>query len=491
MNLFKILTLWITTGLIVAACSGDDTSNSGDDQGLSAPSGLTLSVVDGKVIVSWSAVDGVSSYIVGCGLIKRSDNDGTYDQLVNVGGAETEIAFSGLISDTTYYFAVKSKNDKSESDFSVESEIHVDLDPVSPRLELTNIRLLTDRGGRVDWSPDGNWIAFDRLGDDNYYDIWLTRPDGSDEACLTCDHPDLPNKHIGQPAFHPDGEHLLFQAEMANHSSNAYINTAPGSGHYNDLWMMKISTKEVWKLTEVSNGIFTVTGGSLHPVVSHDGTSVFWSDMIGRGSPLENIFGVWQLSLADIVMTPVPHLDLDNRINIQPGEGQEWYESHGWGPDDSWVYFAANSLGQSVFHTDIVRMDIDVPDGIERLTWSGGTEYGDDFGAYDEHAHFTRNFDAFIWLNNESGENELWIADADGSGRRQLTNFNTPGHPHYTLVNGSEGGSEDDIPSDNAWNPFADEGTEQLVLYIQVNFDLGDNRSEFDKICVLDFAWGE
>jgi hypothetical protein len=37
--------------------------------------------------------------------------------------------------------------------------------------------------------------------------------------------------------------------------------------------------------------------------------------------------------------------------------------------------------------------------------------------------------------------------NADGTGKHQLTYFNTPGHPHYEVFNGSRV-----ICADSAWN---------------------------------------
>lgn len=56
---------------------------------------------------------------------------------------------------------------------------------------------ITNDGGRVDWSPDGATIYFDRRGADDLYDVWAMNPDGSNEVCITCDRPELPNNHQG------------------------------------------------------------------------------------------------------------------------------------------------------------------------------------------------------------------------------------------------------------------------------------------------------
>jgi hypothetical protein len=40
-------------------------------------------------------------------------------------------------------------------------------------------RTLTERGGRVDWCPSTNMIAFDRLTGANICEVYVIRPDGS------------------------------------------------------------------------------------------------------------------------------------------------------------------------------------------------------------------------------------------------------------------------------------------------------------------------
>jgi hypothetical protein len=68
---------------------------------------------------------------------------------------------------------------------------------------VSRISTLKSGGGRLDWHADK--IAFDMAGPDGRFDIYVMRPDGSGERCLTCNHPDLPKRNIGQPAWHPAG----------------------------------------------------------------------------------------------------------------------------------------------------------------------------------------------------------------------------------------------------------------------------------------------
>jgi TolB protein len=63
------------------------------------------------------------------------------------------------------------------------------------------------RDANPNFSPDGQWIAFesDRSGD---YEVYAIRPDGSGLRNLT-NHP----ARDQLPAFSPDGRWLLFQSD--------------------------------------------------------------------------------------------------------------------------------------------------------------------------------------------------------------------------------------------------------------------------------------
>jgi Tol biopolymer transport system component len=333
-------------------------------------------------------------------------------------------------------------------------------------------------GARVSWSPDGRTIAFDRAGEDGLYDLWLMRPDGGDQRCLSCEHPDFPaGRQIGQPVWHPSGEWLVVQVEKADHHADMHSN--PGHGIYHDLWALNLATDRAYPLTDVSDGHDgTPQGGTLHPVFSHDGTRLLWSDLedycAGCG-----VVGDWRMLLADFVPGDPPALA--NVTEHQPGENGHWYETHGFGPDDSWIYFAGNTAGTWELWSDINRLSL--ADGsLERLTRTAGPRVDED-GAYDEHAHFTRAFDAFVWLNDENNRGEYWIADADGSDRYELTGFNVEGTPEHELVGGRRS-----VAADNSWNPLPPEGREQLAAYIMVGWDPIARENIEDMIVVVELA---
>jgi TolB protein len=62
-------------------------------------------------------------------------------------------------------------------------------------------------GWQVDWSPDGRAILFTSHRDhpDNYTDVYVMRPDGSDVKRLT-------DARAYTPAWSPDGSHIVFCA---------------------------------------------------------------------------------------------------------------------------------------------------------------------------------------------------------------------------------------------------------------------------------------
>jgi len=74
-------------------------------------------------------------------------------------------------------------------------------------------------GWQVDWSPDGRLILFTSSRDytDNYTDVYVMRPDGSDVRRLT-------KQRAYTPAWSPDGTHIVFSAP------GLFVMNADGTG---------------------------------------------------------------------------------------------------------------------------------------------------------------------------------------------------------------------------------------------------------------------
>ena len=99
--------------------------------------------------------------------------------------------------------------------------------PDSDRLAAkVKVHQISKSAGRVDWYHGARHelIAFDTIVNNRTKntEIFVMEPDGSNVTCVTCDAP-IPKGFIGQPAWHPDGNHLIFQAE-SEHSQHGLYN---------------------------------------------------------------------------------------------------------------------------------------------------------------------------------------------------------------------------------------------------------------------------
>ena len=124
----------------------------------------------------------------------------------------------------------------------------------APPIASTTVKITTIKNvaGRLDWSKS-NLIAFDQIGSDGYFDVFTMNPDGSNERCLTCDQPALPNRHIGNPAWHPSGNYLVMQVEKPDTPKNIISDlvASPGSGINNNVWVMDVRSTTFTQLTDV------------------------------------------------------------------------------------------------------------------------------------------------------------------------------------------------------------------------------------------------
>ena len=146
----------------------------------------------------------------------------------------------------------------------------------SASLQVDSILIIRDRGRTLDWSYANGLIAFSMLGYDEYYDIAIMKPDGSDVKCLTCNQADLPIKHISNPTWHPSGKYIVVQVEKEKHFGPSVFST-PGVGFNCDLWAITSDCKACYQLTNLPTkkkwrNRQPVTG-VLHPHFSHDGTN--------------------------------------------------------------------------------------------------------------------------------------------------------------------------------------------------------------------------
>ena len=311
---------------------------------------------------------------------------------------------------------------------------------VPPGENIAGLKIVTEDGGHLAWSKKTNQIAFDRLGKDGYFDLWLMNPDGTGQKCLTSNHPLLPNKHIGQPAWHPSGKLLVIQAQKAHVPRYADTKCTPGAGALNDLWIITPDGKHAWKIHAVRDTVSKDAAGVLHPHFSNDGTRLFWAERIrDNGRP----FGEWILRIADFYFDETSGPRLGAIRDYNPGGKSAFFESHNFSPDDRYVLFTGNPDGP----LEIYEMNV-ANGSTRRLTHHSPM-------TWDEHAHYAPDGKRIVWMSSKDLrfrikpfdlQTDFWLMNLDGSCKERLTRFHEPQHPHYL-------GRSFAVAADSDWSP--------------------------------------
>ena len=355
----------------------------------------------------------------------------------------------------------------------------------TPAFPIKRVTPIREHGGRVDWSHKLNLIAFDQEGQDGYFDLYTMDPDGSNVVCLTCNKPRLPGRHMGQPAWHPSGEYIVFQAEEPGYTGHS-IFSSPGWGIGNNLWIITKDGEKYWKLTDISPHL-----GVLHPHFSHDGKKLLWTEIHSgkggksaqrglRGKDFGKFWATrdWSLKVADFVFHGgVPQLE--NIKQYHPGERTCYFEAHGFSKDDKKILFASTFDHGNWWGPDIYFMDLET-EKLKRLTFTDKD--------WDEHAHLSPNGEKIIWSTNRNYKRkgrkremrlEYWLMNVDGTEKVRATFFNELGY--------AESMGHQVLTGDNAWNS---DGT-KIVAYI-VMVDVKNPRSRLfpnrtTRIVVIEF----
>ena len=303
-------------------------------------------------------------------------------------------------------------------------------------------------GAGPDWSRANGLVAYFLQDNTQTYQVYTMRPDGSQSQCLTCagiEGAPAANINKGSPSWDPTGKYILFQA--ADRSGGL---TTPGSGWWNNLWVMTADGKQFWQLTHYTASTY----GVLVPRFSRDGSKVFWAELLG--GPFDStyrsgIFGRWRLNTADFrIQNGTPQL-LNTRL-YAPGNGT-FYESQDWSPDGTKVIFCSDITISKQFVFDIFSLDLTT----RRLTnLTNLPQTWNEQGAYspggNKISFMSSRNTAYAPPNLGTLAAELFLMDSDGKNVVQLSHFNTPGYPEYTPGKTS-------IATKDTWSP---DGTQIL-----------------------------
>lgn len=287
--------------------------------------------------------------------------------------------------------------------------------------EPTIITTLKEHGLDCSWDPTGtDRILYSMKGEDSYYDIYMTKSDGTEDTCLTCNHPALPNKHIANMAWRYDGNWMIFVAEKADHPGSS-TDALPGFGAYCDIYVMNIDSGTVYKIVDIPNDY---NHGVICPRFSPDGTMISWTDRIEAPDILDakKLAGYWVIKFADFAFdsTGVPVV---SNIHVVPTGEPSFYECYGFSPDNQKLIYCS-SIGQSSFwdqHIYTINLD---GSNIQKLTEKN----------YNEHGFYRPDGNKIVWMTNtesKTGGTDWWMMNTDGTEKKRLSYMNEPQNGQY------------------------------------------------------------
>lgn len=312
-----------------------------------------------------------------------------------------------------------------------------------PPVYAATLELLVAGAERSSWSHARDIIAYDIAGGNGYSDVWVIRPDGTDNTPITSLIGALPTKHVGNPAWSPNGDWLVVQAMEQDFASN--LLGSPGVGLKNALWAIRWSTFAATKLTTPGVGL---DNGALHPFFSADGTKLMWSrpelhadydpDSVGWFHP-------HSLVTADFVVTGgVPALQ--NVTSHYPfGEARKYatFESNSWdGDSNDKFFFMTNAFsGSPALGLTLCRYTISTGE-VEIMT-DTQTEWSEFFQT-------SPNREFYVYSSTMGNDfrgalgyipMDLYIMKADLTERGRLTDLSNPDHANYNEVGGGPTGT--------------------------------------------------
>jgi len=286
----------------------------------------------------------------------------------------------------------------------------------------TNVTAFRSSGLDVSWDQSGsNRIAYSAKGADTYYDIHFANPDGTNDFCLTCNSPLLPNKHIACPYWHPSGKWLLMVVEQATHPGSS-TDALPGFGAYCDIWVINDMGTKTYKIVSIPSDM---DHGVIAPRFSHDGKQIVWTDRKLQPNILNppQQAGYWTIKIADFKFGLIDSIPVVSNVRIIEPVQNAFYECYGFSPDDSKLIFCSNINKPSFFDEHIYTIDT-LGTNLIKLTTSD----------YNEHAFYKPDGSKIVWMSNTQstkGGTDWWRMNSDGSNKERLTYFNEPNNIQY------------------------------------------------------------
>ncbi|MGD9249552.1 MAG: hypothetical protein PVI60_16410, partial [Desulfobacteraceae bacterium] len=367
-------------------------------------------------LLQWDNGGGAETYDVYLGtseddVTNAEPTDDTYM------GNQSSTSYASAISlayEQDYYWRIDSANNYGKTKGNVLHFRTYNLHTVDAQNEkIHSIETILSDARNPKWSPDGHKISFMRLkgatAGSGSYEVYLANPDGSGEIGISEICTDLTTgRHKGAVSWHPSGQWLLLVVEKDNYlySDRPDIRALAtvGIGLNTDMWLLATDGSQAWRLTNVPTKMHALDSapftGILHPQFSHSGTRVLYGF---TEDPGEDVFGNWELRIADFNEPPLASVDHDTAVSFEPGEKKNWYESHGWSTDDSMIYFSFSpNQQQDDLTTDIGVLNLST-NRFENITnsWQVEGSPWDGKSAWDEHGYLSKDESKLVYISNK------------------------------------------------------------------------------------------
>lgn len=254
------------------------------------------------------------------------------------------------------------------------------------------------RGGRVAWYHGAahELIAYDAVVDKRTRntEVFVVRPDGTGQRCVSCGTA-IPTGFVGQPAWHPDGRHLVVQAESPN-ARHRFLNHLAW-GIDNDLWLIDVvsgAAEKIWSTLP--------RHAALHPHFNRDGSKLMFAErkptgrsfwLIRRldlGADGENHWDGWRIRIVEFNMRRSPPATTTTSRVLFADRGG-FFETHGFRSDGRIVY--SHTPGGRAY-VEAVYLAND--DG------SGEVSLVDLAGTWNEHGQFAPSGRALAFISSRA-----------------------------------------------------------------------------------------
>jgi TolB protein len=220
-------------------------------------------------------------------------------------------------------------------------------------------------------------IAF-TASDGGRRDVWLIRPDGSEESNLTGD---LANTFAEAPVWAPDGNTIAFDG-------------VPNSDEVRDIYIVSVSDNPT------QSRITQLKGFDCYPSFSPDGQQiVYMSERDGNRD----------LYIMDLEGNDIRRLTAEPTYDYEPA----------WSPDGEQIVFVSRRTGDSeIYIMDADGTNLELLNEAPKLDWRPAWSPDGEWIAFES------------WRN---GNADIYMMRRDGSDLQQLTTSQAEdGHPHFS-----------------------------------------------------------